>query len=559
MIPLLLMLVVLAVYLPFLPHSFVLFDDNIHLFAHPWLNPAQLPQLEAIWSTPYEGLYIPVSYTVWWGLTVMAGQLTGQAPQAALFPHWFHGANLLLHLINTVLVYSLLQQIFGKRQRPNLPFGPIIGTLLFALHPVQVESVAWASEFRGLLAGTFVLGTLMLYWKASARTTLLTSPWFWMASLGFGLALLAKPVSVMLPGLAFLLVTQRSWKTESFSTEHWKTWIHGIGKAFRISLQQHWPMLLGWTTCALGLMVITQQAQPVVHEVLQASVWWQRPFIAGDAIAFYLGKLIAPVELGIDYGRTPQAVVSSVWSYGLAVLPLIVGAALIGLDRKTPGLWWGYLLFLMSLLPVMGWVPFGFQAVSTVTDRYLYLPLFGIAWMVCHLVTQVTQTPKSSRRGWLIPVALMAFVVMISFQTLQQIRVWDNSLSLFQQTLKLNPNSHLAHYNLGRFYLQAQQANQAVQHAQQAVKLRPNHPQSHYNLGYSLTFLGHYEAANQAYLAAVALKPDSPEIYFNLANNLGRLGRYEEAIRYYEKVAQLRPNDPESRRMIQLLQQQLAQ
>ena len=266
-------------------HEFLSWDDNIHVTENPLLNPVRWGGVAELWQQPYWGLYIPLSYTFFAGEMAAAGS----PPDPAVF----HLVNLALHVGCVLLVFAILRRLFGHDG------AACCGALLFGLHPVQVESVAWISETRGVLCGVFSLVAVWLYLRyadvpGSRRSRIIH---YALATAAFVLALLCKPAAVAVPLLIGVL-------DAGLLRRPWRQVLMCVGP---------------WLVVALGWTAFTSQLQPggsLPHDL----PIWARPLVAGDALAFYLYKLAAPLQCGPDYGRTPRWVMDRWWVLYLAWL-----------------------------------------------------------------------------------------------------------------------------------------------------------------------------------------------------------------------------------------------
>lgn len=314
-------LVGLAVFSPVLNGPFLSWDDREHLELNPLVTTQNFSE---IWTRPYFGLYIPVTYSIW----AVIYKVT-QSPAA------FHIFNVLLHVLNAWLVFLLI----GRTNREK--WAPWAGAGFFLLHPLQVEAVAWVSGARDLLAGFF--GLLTLYW-ISRKTSLLT----------YILGLLSKPTLLTLPAAIYPFQPSKAYKLA--------------------------PML----ALGMALAVFTAYIQIPDYITSGADVhFWQTPLIALDALGFYFQKLFAPA-LSADYGRNPHLMIEQKLYLNSGVF-LMIGAAMFWSARKNSQIKKYGLFALFMLLPVLGLIPFQAQAQSTVADRYVYVAMFGIAAIVGEL------------------------------------------------------------------------------------------------------------------------------------------------------------------------------
>src|SRR3569833_4015527 len=354
-----------VVYMRVTGQDFVHWDDKGHVTGNPYLKHLTAANILHFWREPYEHLYIPISYMAFALLASIARMphhdTSVTVIDTLLNPHVFHTANLILHIGNALIVYTILRKLVGRAAVDKAQLSPeapaIFGAVLFAIHPLQVESVAWISELRGQLASMFCLWSIYGYIVAVGQSE--STPWkrpvYWLALLSTGLGLLCKP-SIITVGLILVIIDR---------------WL----------LRRSWPACLRsaapWLILAVPFTLITGHAQPVDAE--GAGAMWQRPFIAGDAIAFYLGKLFFPHPLAIEYGRRPDLILASGICYKTTVVTLVVAGIIFALRKGRPWLVAGSLIAVAVLLPVLGLVPFAYQNYSTVADRYMYLAMLGPA------------------------------------------------------------------------------------------------------------------------------------------------------------------------------------
>jgi tetratricopeptide (TPR) repeat protein len=355
-------------------------------------------------------------------------------------------------------------------------------------------------------------------------------------------ALLAKPSAVCVPLIAAVV--------DRFV----------LGRSWRASL-----LLLGpWMAVAAGVIWITRLQQPE-NTLLFAPALWARPLIAGDAMMFYLTKLVWPFNLGILYERSPKFVLAQWWSWVAWLVPTIVFALLVWRLRRTGLAIAGW--FLAALLPVLGFVPFGHQGFSTVADRYMYLAMVAPAFaLTCWL-----KKDMSGRRRALCVVTLAALAVI----TFLQCGHWRNSFALYEQALRVHPDSDAVHGELGREYFLSRQPDAAEKHLLRSHDLNPRNGRTVYFLALLLEQRGRLADAEQLYrqvlemdssieharvnLGALLMKrqecqaalhefdealrnePMSMIAGFNRALALEQLGRHEEALQQFGLVVERYP------------------
>ncbi len=580
-----LVVITLVVFLPALRNGFLNWDDNQHIIDNPMLRSGRFLQF---WVRPYFGLYIPITYSIW---ALFAAVNDGGPPNALVF----HALNVVVHAGTVLIVFETIRRL----TRSTLAAG--IGAMLFAVHPMQVEPVAWVSGFRDVLGGFWAVLAIQQYLAARDAGVLREpSPRFHqcdtfhylLATLAFVLALLSKPTTVVVPLLCFALDRQKARRSAAMG---WLALWLGFG------------LVAGW---------ITRLAQPAI--ALHGLGILDHILVAGDALSFYLMKLVLPISLGMDYGRTPAMVLArSYWLGAIEFLPplMLVVVAWAGRTR-FPLLWRGLLAGLISLTPVLGFASFDFQRYSTVADRYMYLPLLGIAIAVSSLV------PALRRYRFALP-AVGLLVLVFAARSFAQSFVWFDGASLFSHALAVNNKSAIACSQLATLWLNAgnpdeaqkwarlaferdpdageyftflglvasrrvppdfvtaensfrtalahdpkmlpaltnlaallaQQGNlsEAQQLCRRALAIEPSDVSAHINLGNVLASQGRTAAAQSEYAAALAISPENQQAQTNWAAVLAQTGMRPEAEEHLQKALEIDPNYPPALRLLGLL------
>lgn len=474
--------------------SFTWWDDQATIRLNPRLNPPIWNTLAYYWTTAGEtetmGLYVPVTYTLWAGLAKIARLDHPDAEGLTLNPIVFHSANVLLHALTAVVVFQLLLRLFGHT------LAAFCGSLLFALHPVQVESVAWISGTKDLLCGLLSVTSLLFYVRSIQIRSEIPKGWWhyrWrylLALLFFIIAMLAKPTAIVVPLMAAVLAIffcNRTLKKTMFS-------------------------LSPWFLLMIRFITWTQKYQPAPWA--DPLPVWARPAVALDAIAFYFYKLVWPIHLCIDYGHNPVHIAANHTIYFTWIVPVIVAGLL----------WWRYpksrpvaaiaSLFLMPLLPVLGLVPFEFQLTSTTADHYLYLPMLGIGALLAWAIIRFK-----------LPIAtVLILLFVLAIRSILQEPVWQNSRTLFKHTLDVNPGSVQACDNLG--FGAWWDANQLAG-ANQGTEARP-----------------FYEESISWYLQSLQKAPTNVPSMRNLAADYEKIDRHDLAVEQLRRIVEVQPQIP---------------
>ena len=422
-------------------HEFVNFDDDKFIYANEKVLPPTAASLGELWRQQHAHLYVPVTMTAWWALA-RAGFVrdASAAGGFALNPWVFHTASLLIHAANVLLVRRIVRSI----TRDDLT--AVIGAAVFAVHPIQVETVAWASELKDLLAAMFSLLTIAAAIEATRDDAKRRWAWWGGAIVCFVLAMLSKPSAVTLPMIVAAVL-----------------WIMDVKPRRTI-----WIALAAGLLLAIPIMLVTRHVQPAAD--VPTPPMWQRPLIAADAVAFYLAKIALPVGMGVEYGRTPAAVFTSRAAYWTWIVPIAITIlVLMSRRRILIGAW---LIFLVAPAANLGLLAFDFQIVSTVADHYIYLGLLGVAVAVA---CGVMEWPR------LRPIAT-AVVLVFAVMAFVQAGRWRDSLALWRHAVAVNPNSGLANGNLGSTLLAGGSLAEGLPLLQKAAAIDPNDAFAQLNL-----------------------------------------------------------------------------
>ena len=461
-----------------------------------------------------------------------------------LKPWGYHLTNVLLHAFNTVLFFLVLRRMTGATWRSLMVAG------LFGLHPLRVESVAWISERKDVLSVMFWMLTLWAYTRyAQGRprvepTSLCsTAPRrrgsspkatppldlrpstldYCLSLLFFTLSLMSKPMVVTLPCVLLLL--------DYWPLERWKQ------KPPRGLLVEKAPFFL----LSVIVSVVTYVAQrdsgltstSATGLSLSAGA---RPENALVSYGRYLGKLFWPVDLCALYPYPDHWPTQKILFAGLLVLGLSILVFIM--RRRQPYLLTGWLWYLGTLVPVLGLVAVGTQAM---TDRYTHIPTIGIliivVWGVCQMTT-----------GWhyqsiILGTAGGVLVLACIMLTRHQIGYWKNDVSVWQRAIAVTENNYDAHNCLGRAWFSQGRLDEAIREFQEVVRLNPGFAEAYNSLGHSLAARGRVDEAVACYQKALEIRPDYNVTQINLGDLLSQNGRVDEAMARYQKALEIDSND----------------
>jgi protein O-mannosyl-transferase len=513
-------------------NGFVSWDDPYTIARNFRIVPATIAGLLACWRTPQMHLWAPVTYTAWWLVSAAIGLTGASSIPPVAWP--FHLASLIAHAAASLAVLSLLNRIVRDSG------AALVGALVFAAHPLQVEAVAWASGLKDVLCGLFVLAALRAYVVAGDRGRSKRWGWWALSTVLVAAAMLSKPTAIVAPLLAIGLDRALLGRT----------WGRTIGWA------------LPWVVLAVPIAWIGAKVQPPVFRPETVAVsGLDRMVVAEDAVAFYLRKLVVPWPMGVDYGHRPDLVLANrsarlAWAMPLAIV-LTCAAALVMFGRRRSGRAEAALvglLFCAPLAPVLGFVPFDFQQYSTVADHYLYLPMAGVALMIAAVVARWDRivTERAIGRagrltGGAMNVAIGVLITGMVVASVAQERTWRNSQSLFDQALKANPTSWAAFNSLAAYAIDRGDYSQARTWAERAATLAPMAAGPQITLGVARARLNDEPGALEAYRRAVALEPANPVARVNLGGLLAKLGQGREAAEQLTQAVRLDGENADAR------------
>lgn len=494
--PYILLLAVALCHLPSLSADFVSFDDDIHITDNPYIVGEHGPDMAHFWRGPHKGLYMPATYSLW----IVQAMISGPD----LNPFIFHLANLLVHLANVLLVFFILRRILSD------PVAALAGAALFGLHPLQVESVAWVSEFKGLLAVFFGFSSIVFYLRS--KDDLRTDFNYILAFACFVLAMLSKPAAAAIPLMLFFIA------------------VWGMNQNLKTAALK----ILPWLVVVVPVAIVAKGAQAdSILDFTPPDIIF-RPLIALDAISFYVYKILFPMGLGLDYGRNPDFFLHSHFLYWSWLPPLAMVAAVVAFRRRIGFLKLPMAVFTMGLAPVLGIIPFIFQAFSTVADRYVYLPMLGAALAL----GQIWQRVDSK----IFQGATLAVVVIWGMLSFTQAYVWENSLNLYANAVEITPQSHVMQYNLGKTYKDLGQPDQAIIHYEKCLELAPDYFKALNNLAWLLSVTPGNDAAYGPRAVELATKANEmtgwgyPELLDTLGSAYARNGDFPLAVQAEEKA-----------------------
>ena len=507
----LLALVTIAIYWPATQCAFIGFDDSEYVTTNPFVQAGLTREgLAWVWRNPVAANWHP--------LTMVSHMVDCQLFGLSAWGH--HLTSVLLHAINSALVFLLLRHLTGALWRS------LLVAALFALHPLRVESVAWVAERKDVLSTCFGLLCLMAYARyaedAPASTPALRrrSGYYALALLCMALGLMSKAMLVTWPLVMLLL---DFWPLERMT---------GGARQLGRLVAEKIP-LFALAAAASVVTLVVQQREGAVKTAANLSLT-ARSGNALIAYCRYLGKLGWPRNLAFFY---PHPGYWPLWQVLLAGGLLLSITVVLAVNRKRfPFLLMGWLWYCGTLVPALGLVQVGEQAMA---DRYSYFPSIGMLIFAIWGTHELTRSRRLRVIGS--SMAAGAAVIVGMLLTRQQLGYWRNSEALFRHAIEATENNYLAHNLLGVALGRQGRADEAIAELQEAIRLRPAYAEAHSNLGAALGAKGQLDQAIGQFQETIRLRPDHAEAHNNLGVAFDRQGRVDEAISHLQEAVRLKP------------------
>ncbi len=491
-----------------------LLDDRLLVSESPFVH--SIHGLYRIWFTTDPTDYWPMTNTSFW----LEWRLWGSNPTG------YHITNLILHIAAVCMIWAILRELRVT--------GAYLAAFLFAVHPVNVESVSWISQRKNTLAMVFFLLSIWWYLKeedeksrrAEEQARGRLGIWYWMSLLAFLLAMLSKGSVAVLPGLLLAIVW---WRRK------------------RIDV---WDVLrtVPFFLIAGGLAYVNVWFQKHGNDVvLRSADFLQRLAGAGAVVWFYLAKALAPVDLMFIY---PNWIIETRalrwWLPLLAALALtaILARQVIGHKTVWPrALLFGWLFFCIALVPVLGFTDVGFMQYSLVADHYQHIAIIAVVTLAaagCRLWIAGSHGALRS-----VPIAgTIAVTAALTYLTWQQNHLYCDPLHWCEGTLERNPDCWQLQNDVGVALRKIGRTDEAIAHYKSALRLNPNYVDAHYNYGNALFASGQTQGAIEEYQQVLRLKPDYALAHDNLGSALAQLGRLDEAVDQFEQGLRLNSDSP---------------
>jgi tetratricopeptide (TPR) repeat protein len=494
--------------------DFVNYDDASYVYENPHVL-GGLSHDSIIWAftTGYAANWHPLT----WLSHILDCQLFGPDPG------WMHLVNVLLHLANTLLLFTVLKKMTGAL------WPSAFVAAAFALHPMHVESVAWIAERKDVLSTFFLLLTLAAYIGYVKRPSVFR----YIITLAlFVIGLMAKPMLVTLP---FVLLLLDYWPLNRFDLQPHKPAPIDDGGTILYRIIEKIPFFM---LSAIS-SIITFFVQHSSGAVGSINIFPMQVRVANAFLSYarYVGKMFLPQNLAAFYPFDVRTIVA--WQVVLCAL-LLVGVSLLVIRfwRTRKYLPVGWFWFVVTLVPVIGFVQVGSQAFA---DRYTYVPYIGlfimIAWGLAELLS------KLPYRKPVLGISAAVSLTILGICAHGQVSYWNNSIMLFSHAIEVTQNNYIAHNGRGLAYINLGRSAEAMDDIREAIRIKPDFAEAHNNLGSVYSGLGRWQEAMDAYQQAIKAKPDFARAYNNLGIAYGELGRSAQAIEAYKQAIKVDPGN----------------
>jgi Tfp pilus assembly protein PilF len=509
--PAIVALLTLLVFLPALGNDFVNWDDERNFLLNPNYRGLGWTEIEWMWTTHLLGRYVPITwmtlgldYTIW-----------------GMNPLGYHLTSVLFHAVNAVLFYFLALALLrlampdrSKETQARIPIGALFAALVFALHPLRVESVAWVTERRDVVSGMFFLLSILAYLRGNPDLpgAPIRRKYYWACFGFFILALLSKEIAVTLPVVLLIL--------DVFP-------LRRLGAGITVFLEKIPFLLLGVADGALALYI--GKLEGITASIVHVN-WFVRLAISLYGLAFYFKKTVLPFSLAPFYALIPYKVDPRQLPFQLSIIFVaLVTAGTLMARRKYPAALAAWVAYAVMLSPVLGIFHNGQQITA---DRYSYLAC------LCWAILGGGILVGTQRR--VVVVAAGVVICGLGYLTVKQILVWRNSETLWTQAVAVAP-SFIAYNNLGLVYSARGDHGGAIEQYRHSIQMAGDYELSHNNLGAELLELGLSDEAIHEFQTALTLKPNLAQSHNGWGQALLAQGKVDEAIEHFRAAVQMDP------------------
>jgi protein O-mannosyl-transferase len=535
-IPFIIILLTIFAYCDVRNHQFINFDDNAHITENSYIQSGL--NFETLrWAFSYTGIDYWQPLT--WLSHIMDYWLFGLSPSG------YHQVSLAIHILNSIFLFFIILGMTGAQ------YKAAVIALLFAVHPLNVESVAWVSERKTVLSTLFFMAALYAYIRYTRSNKIRL---YFLVIFLFALGLMSKPGIIIFP---FLLLILDYWPLARFEKE---SVANNIGKNI-LNLFERFLAGFHLSVHSNGYFLILEKVplftlSLISYYISMASISKYNIVTNFDQIALdlriynlfvstmkYLMNMVLPLKLSIFY-PFPKSIPATHILYSILAMVLITIATII-YRKSRPWIITGWLWFLVALAPASGLIQAGLW--PEMADRFMYLPMIGLFILV---IWECDARMEGRYSGVLKMVLCCAVMVYFIALTKIQNLYFSNSYSLFTRAIEVTQENFIAYNNVGTALDSLNRGNEAIEYFQEAIKINPKCVIAMNNYAYCLSKRGDYINAYSLYKRAIAIQPNWPGLLINLASNLHLMGIPDESKKYLEKALELEPDNDKAHSLL---------
>jgi len=499
----LILFLTLLIYSNAIKNDFVNWDDSSYVQNNPHIKSLDLGSIKKIFTEPYYLNYHPFT-TLTYAIEFSFFKLN---------PHPYHFFNVLLHLINTLLVFLLIKKITKRIE------VPLITALLFAIHPFHVESVAWISERKDVLYAMFFLLSLIFYISYQKKNKNIS--YLIIAFILFVASLMSKSAAVTLPLIILLLSYHINKKIII------KDWLYAL-PFFALSF-------------IFGVIAIKTQKESIeITNINEIYTFFERILLICFSLYFYIIRFIIPFGFSAlhPYPSTDNIALPTEYYFAPVFLILLIVIIFITKKEFRSILIFGLLFFITTIFLIIQIIPLGHAVVS---ERYTYIPYIGLSFIISNVIALLYE--KNFKV--MIIILTIPYLIFLSISTFEQTLTWKNSESLWTKVIEVYPHSYIAYNNIGLAKVDKKLYDAAIQNYTKAIEMNVKYPNPYNNRGNVKTELGDIKGAIEDYSKAIAIKSDYSNAYYNrgiarakLSDIKGAIEDYDEAILLNSKYSE---------------------
>lgn len=495
-----------------LNHELTQWDDNSHLNHNNKMQEFSLHSLKRIWTEMHYEMYVPVTYTIWFLIAGVNGWVKYGLGTVDFSPMPFRAVSLAFHLLNCLLLFYLIKTFIKRflntdfeQKKENLI--SFLGTAFFAIHPIQIEAICWTSELRDLVSVFFALVFLHLIFS---KKILLYRCQF-LAIIVFLIGMLAKPGIATLPIVALIIL-------HFLEPKHKPYWTIPL-------------FIISFLSFILAKLHIGES------DMIYNPPLYARPLVTLDSIRHYIFQLFWPYPLIPEHGRRYADIVSNYLLLKSTLSFLFLFALGFLLKKINWHSFLFYLFFIITISPVAGLFPFKFQQLSTTADHYLYFPMIFIALLIVSIFTNT----KKQIQYFIFP--LFFCYIIYNFN---HIKIWQNTQTLTEYSLKFNPQSHALHSIKGHDYFSKNLFTNAINEYELAITYEKNLPETLNNLAISYFLIKEVNKSINTFETLISLGSAKEKMKVNYADILISVGENQKAILVLQEILKSNPMQAEA-------------